>query len=278
MGRVEGKVALITGAARGQGRSHAVRLAEEGADIIALDACVDYGTVSYPMGTEEDLAETVRLVENLDRRIHAQKADVRDFEQVAQAVNAGLEVFDHIDIVSANAGIATRFAPIQDLTLDEWADTINTNLTGVMHTARAVVPSMIKAGRGGSIILTSSLLGAKGFANGACYVSAKHGVVGLTKTLANELGQYRIRANCLLPTNVDTPMIHNPDVYALFRPDIEGPVTKEQFIEAATPQNVIPIPYIEPIDISNAILWLASDEARYVTGVSLPIDAGAVIK
>jgi (+)-trans-carveol dehydrogenase len=278
MGKLEGKVAFITGAARGQGRSHAVRLAQEGADIIAVDLMGPVETVGYPLATQQDMDETVRLVEALDRRIIASKADVRDSAALKAAVDDGVAQLGRLDIVLANAGIAS-FAPVDEMTDQMWDDMIDINLTGVFKTVRAAVPHLKADGRGGAIVLTSSTAGIKGLANLAHYVAAKHGVVGLVKTLANELAPYMIRVNSVHPTSVDTMMIHNEQTYAAFRPDkAPSDVTRDDVGEAFQSLNALPIQWVEPVDISNAILWLVSDDARYVTGVQLPVDAGSVIK
>ena len=275
-GRVEGKVAFITGAARGQGRSHAVRLAQEGADIIAVDLCDQVDSVPYQMATPEDLADTVKQVEALDRRIVATKADVRDYGALKKALDDGVAQLGRLDIVSANAGIAS-FGPAEELPEQTWQDMIDTNLTGVWHAAKAAIPHLIAGGRGGSIVLTSSAAGLKAYANVAHYVSAKHGVVGLMRTLALELAPHMIRVNSLHPTQVDTDMVMNEFTFKLFSPDTLNP-TIEDFGPASQAMNALPIPWVEPVDISNALLFLASDEARYITGVTLPVDAGTVIK
>ncbi|MEI4274232.1 mycofactocin-coupled SDR family oxidoreductase [Klenkia sp. LSe6-5] len=278
MGKLEGKVAFITGAARGQGRSHAVRLAQEGADIIAVDLCQQMGTVGYPLATEEDLAETVRQVEALDRRIIASVADVRDSAAVKGAVDDGVAQLGRLDIVLANAGIAS-FAPVEDLTDDDWDEMIGVNLTGVFKTVRAAVPHIRAGGRGGSIVLTSSTAGIKGLANLAHYVAAKHGVVGLMKTFANEFAPDMIRVNSVHPTSVNTDMIHNEETYGLFRPDKpKSEVTRDEAAESFKAMNALPVEWVEPVDISNAVLFLVSDDGRYVTGVQLPVDAGSVQK
>ena len=276
MGRVDGKVALVTGAARGQGRSHALRLAEEGAEIVAVDICDQIQTVEYRMARPDDLQETVRRIEDLDRRIVARQADVRELGQVQAAVQQGLSEFGHIDIVCANAGIFTT-GPAWELTAQAWQDMIDVNLTGVFNTVRAVVPSMIERGQGGSIVLTSSTAGIRGFPNFAHYTAAKHGVVGLMRSLTNELAPHRIRVNTVNPTSVNTDMIQNDMTYRLFRPDLDHP-TKQDFADAFQPLNALPVPWVEPVDISNAVLFLASDEARYVTGIQLPVDAGFLEK
>jgi SDR family mycofactocin-dependent oxidoreductase len=275
-GRVEGKVAFITGAARGQGRSHAIRLAQEGADIIAVDLCRQVGSVPYPMSTPDDLAETVKEVEALDRRIVATQADVRDYAALKQALDDGVAQLGRLDIVSANAGISS-VGPAADLPEQTWQDMIDVNLTGVWHTAKAAIPHLIAGGRGGSIVLTSSAAGLMAYPNVAHYVSAKHGVVGLMRTLALELAPHMIRVNSLHPTQVDTAMIMNEATMKLFSPDVEHP-TIDDFGPVSQAMNALPIPWVEPVDISNALLFLASDEARYITGVTLPVDAGAVIK
>ncbi|MEA3216972.1 MAG: hypothetical protein QOJ19_3128 [Acidimicrobiia bacterium] len=276
MGRVDGKVAFITGAARGQGRSHAIRLAQEGADIIAVDISKGIETVDYPLATPEDLAETAKLVEDCDRRIVALEADVRDPAQLQNAVRQGLSELGHIDILCGNAGIAS-FAPALDIDERMWQEMIDVNLTGVWKTIKAVVPSMIERRQGGSIILTSSVAGLMGFGNLAHYSAAKHGVVGLMRVLAQELAPYGIRVNTVNPTSVNTDMIQWDGFYQLVRPDLESP-TKADMGDAFAGLNCLPIPWVEPVDVSNAVLWLASDEARYITGVALPVDAGFLQK
>jgi SDR family mycofactocin-dependent oxidoreductase len=276
-GRVAGKVAFITGAARGQGRSHAIRLAQEGADIIAIDVLADMPGVPYPGATEADLAQTVKAVEALDRRIVASRADVRDYDQLKAALDAGVAELGHLDIVSANAGIGSSPYPAHDIAEQTWRDMLDVNLTGVWHTAKAAVPHLVAGGRGGSIVLTSSAAGLQAYANVAHYVSAKHGVVGLMRTLALELAPQFIRVNSIHPTQVDTTMIQNEATWRLFRPDLEHP-TEADFAPASQAMNALPIPWVDPVDISNAVLFLASDEARYITGVTLPVDAGAVLK
>lgn len=279
MGRVEGKVAFITGAARGQGRSHALRLAQEGADIIAIDLCESVPSIEryYPGATEADLAETVRQVENLDRRIVATKADVRDFDGLKKALDDGVAALGHVDIVSANAGIFAFGDKTQDVSDSDWQDVVDVNQTGVWHTCKAVIPHLIDQGTGGSIVLTSSTAGLKGTPNVAAYTASKHAVVGIMRTLALELAPYSIRVNTVHPTGVATDMIHNESAFRLFLPDVEHP-TKEQAAEVFTSTNALPIPWVEPVDISNAVLFLASDEARYVTGTELKVDAGYTVK
>ena len=272
MGRVEGKVAFITGAARGQGRSHAVRLAQEGADIIAVDVCRQVDTVPYPTATSEDLAETVRQVEALDRRIVATEADVRDLGALTKAVDDGVGQLGRLDIVLANAGISTP-APTLEMDEETWSTMIDVNLTGVWKTVRAAVPHIVDGGRGGSVVITSSLAAQKANANTAHYTAAKAGLVGLMKVLALELAPQNIRVNTIHPTTVATDMILNEPTYRLFRPDLENP-TRADFEEAALTLNALPVPAIEAVDISNAVLHLVSDEGRYVTGTTHVVDAG----
>lgn len=277
MGQLEGKVALVTGAARGQGRSHAVRLAEEGADIIAIDMCEKPATTPYRGATTEDLAETVRLVEALDRRIYSSVADVRSLKSLESAVAEGIAELGRLDSVVANAGIFSS-APVYELTEEQWDEMIAINLTGVWKTIRATAPHMIEQGRGGSITLISSVGGTQGFPNFAHYVAAKHGVIGLARTTANELGAHSIRCNAIQPTSVLTEMIDNENMYRLFRPDLENP-THDDFKEVCQNGiNVLPTPWLDPVDVSNAVVWLSSDAARYVTGIALPIDAGTMNK
>jgi SDR family mycofactocin-dependent oxidoreductase len=276
-GRVEGKVAFITGAARSQGRSHALRLAQEGADIIAVDIAGPVPSIKmYPPATEEDLAETVRQVEALDRRIVARKADVRDSGALKAALDEGVAELGRLDIVLANAGVFEIQAAL-DLTDDAWREMIDINLTGVWNTCKVALPHLIEGGRGGSIVLTSSVAGLKGIPNTVHYTAAKHGVVGIMRTLANEFAPQSIRVNTVHPTSVDTVMIQNEKTYGLFDPDNPNPTQ-----ESATPVfqsiNALPVPWVDSVDISNAILFLASDEARYITGVTLPVDAGAAGK
>jgi (+)-trans-carveol dehydrogenase len=276
-GRVEGKVAFITGAGRGQGRSHAVKLASEGADIIAIDICHDVEG-ALPMATPDDLAETVKLVEARDRRIIATQADVRDLDGLTAAVDAGVGELGRLDIVVANAGIASLGGPVQEMSQDNWKHTIDINLTGLWNTARAAIPHLIAGGRGGAIVLTSSVGGMHAMPNMSHYISAKHGVIGLMRSLAVELGQHRIRVNSVLPTNVNTPMFMNEGTFKMFRPDLENPTAADVEPVAAQFMHVLPHGWIEPEDVSNAVLFLASDESRYITGVPLPVDLGALLK
>ena len=275
MGRVQGRVALITGAARGQGRGHALRLAQEGADIIALDLCDQIGTVHYDMPTEADLAETKEQIEALGRRVIAAEADVRDTAALRAVVEQGVDELGRLDIIVANAGIFS-FAPVLELSEEAWRDVIDINLTGVWRTCVAAVPSMIAAGNGGSVILTSSVAGLTAFRNTAHYVTSKYGVVGLMKCLALELGEHKIRVNSVNPTNVSTPMLINEPTFKLFLPDSANP-TVDEFAGRMRDSHVLPFRGSTVEDVANAVLFLAVDESRYMTGVALPVDAGLLI-
>jgi len=278
MGTLDGKVAFITGAGRGQGRSHALRLAEEGADIIALDVCDEVvGTIGYPLSTPDDLDETIAGVEALGRRAVKGVADVRDLDQVIAVAEQGLAELGRIDVVCANAGIGS-WAVAWEMTAEQWSDMIDINLTGVFNAARAALPSMVARGEGGSVILTSSTAGLIGYANTAHYTAAKHGVIGLMKVLAQEAGLHGIRVNAICPTTVNTPLVINEGTFQLFAPHLENPGPAD-VRDAFSGLNILPdVPWIEPSDVSDAVAWLASDQARYVTGVALPIDAGNVVK
>lgn len=272
MGKLEGKVAFITGAARGQGRSHAIRLAQEGADIIAVDVSQQVETVPYDTARPGDLEETVREVEALDRRIIATEADVRDLSALRQAADDGVAQLGRIDIVLANAGISTM-APTLEMDETMWQTMIDINLTGVWKTVRAAAPHIVAGGRGGSIVLTSSLAAMWANENIAHYSAAKAGLIGMMQVLAKELAPQSIRVNTVHPTTVATEMILNDATYKLFRPDIEQP-TRADFEEAARELNRLPVSMVEPVDISNAVLYLVSDDGRYVTGTTHVVDAG----
>jgi SDR family mycofactocin-dependent oxidoreductase len=273
MSRVEGKVAFITGAARGQGRSHALRLAGEGADIIGVDACAPVATVPYEMATLDDLNETAAQVEAAGGRAFFRQVDVRDLTSLESAVADGVAELGRLDIVVANAGICS-FAPASELSSAAWQEMIDINLTGVWHTVRASLPHLDDAA---SIILINSTAGLFGMHNIVHYTAAKHGVVGIMRVMAVELAERMIRVNTIHPTSVDTDMIHNPGTYKLFRPDLEEPTGKD-ILGPAQAMNLLPVPMVESRDVSNAVLFLASDESRYITGVTLPVDAGALAK
>jgi SDR family mycofactocin-dependent oxidoreductase len=278
MGLLEGKVAFVTGAARGQGRSHARRLAEEGADIIAIDACATPGWLTYDLASEADLALTVKEVEALGRRIVARRADVRDLAAVRAALDDGVAALGgRLDIVCANAAIISQPAPTWEMDVGQWRELVDVNLTGVFITVKAAIPHMIEAGHGGSIALTSSgaaLISGPGLAD---YKAAKAALLSLTRTLACELAEHFIRVNAICPTAVDTPMIQNEALYRAFRPDLANPGREDVKAGFAT-MNLLPIPWIDPVDVSNAIVWLACDAARYITGITLPVDAGNQLK
>jgi SDR family mycofactocin-dependent oxidoreductase len=274
MGRLEGKVAFVTGAARGQGRSHCVRMAEEGADIIAIDICGPLPDVGYPPATLADLEETARQVEALDRRIVFAKADVRDGAVLKQIVDDGVAELGRLDVVSAQAGITQTPMAVHEMPDERWHDMVDITLTGTWNSVRAAVPHMIAGGRGGAIIVTSSAAALRGYPSIGNYTAAKHGLVGLVRTMAAELGPHSIRVVNVSPTNVATDMLLNEPTFNLFRPDRAPHATRAEFEEAARSIHMLPIPYIQPVDVSNAVVFLASDEARYITGISLPVDAG----
>lgn len=274
--RFEDKVVFITGAARGQGREHAVRFAAEGARIIGVDICEDLPDTPYPLATEEDLAETVRRVESAGGAMHAERADVRDLEALRSALRAGMDKYGRLDVIVANAGTYSP-GPVQWLTSEAWDETIGVNLTGVFNTVRAGVNRMLEQGGGGAIAITSSTAGLRGFYGSPAYNAAKHGLVGLMRSLALELAPNDIRVNAVHPTSVATPMIHNDVFPRLVRMDLESP-TIDDAGDFLRPQQAIQVPWVQPGDISDAVLWLCSDEARYVTGVTLPVDAGALLK
>jgi len=263
-GRVEGKVAFITGAARGQGRSHALRLAQEGADIIAIDRCSDIPFVGYPPATEEDLAETVRQVEALDRRIIATKVDTRDRDGLKAAIDDGVAQLGKLDVVVGNAGICIMDGWDKH-TPEMWDETIGSNLTGTWNTIQLSAPHLIANG-GGSIVLTSSAAGIKGLPFLTAYVASKHGVVGLMRAFATELAQHSVRVNTIHPTGVDTPMGTGAG-------DFEALLATNPSV-APMLSNMLPVQITEPLDQSNAVLFLASDESRYITSTELTVDAG----
>lgn len=276
-GRVAGKVALITGAAKGQGRSHAVRLAQEGADIIAVDVCRHIEGMPEPGASPADLAETADLVKALDRRVVTAEVDVRDFDALKAAVDGGVEQLGRLDVVVANAGIGTPGAMLDEMDEPRWQQMLDVNLSGVWKSVKAAVPHIKAGGRGGSVILTSSVGGLKAYPHVGHYVTAKHGVVGLMRTFAIELGQFSIRVNSVHPTHVGTHLLLNESTYKAFRPDLDNP-GPDDIKPICQMFHMLPIPWVESVDISNAVLFLASDESRYITGVPLPIDAGSCLK
>jgi len=280
MGRVQGKVAFITGAGRGQGRSHAVRLAEEGADIIAVDVCHDIDSLAYSLSGPDDLKETVRLVEAQDRRIVAVQADVRERAELRTAIERGIAELGKLDIVVAQAGVIGQKSaePMQ-----AWTDVVDTNLLGVLNAIHAALPHLQA---GASIIATGSTAAYMPAlpiqktgtdSGGISYMVAKRMLSSYMHDLARELASREIRANVVHPTNVNTDMLQSEVMYRSFRPDLEHP-TREDATPAFYSQQAMPIPWVEPVDISNAVLFLASDEARYVTGMQLRVDAGGYLK
>jgi (+)-trans-carveol dehydrogenase len=254
-----------------------VRLAQEGADIIAIDICRGFEDSPAPASTPEDLAETADMVKNLDRRIVTAEVDVRDYDGMKAALDGGVEQLGGLDIVVANAGIGTTGVKLHKMRQDIWDETVDVNLGGVWKTVKAAVPHLISGGRGGAIVITSSVGGTKAYPHVGHYIAAKHGVVGLMRTFAVELGHHSIRVNTVHPTHVCTPLLMNEATYKLFRPDLENP-GPDDLAPICQSFHFLPIPWVEPVDVSNAVLFLASDEARYVTGVTLPVDAGSLLK
>jgi SDR family mycofactocin-dependent oxidoreductase len=272
VGKLDGKVAFITGGARGQGRSHALRLAEEGADIIAVDICAQIDSVGYPMATPEDLEETTALVEKAGRRMVARQADVRDLDGLRAAFDEGVTQLGPCQIVVANAGIHP-IGTMGDRAPEGWRDSIDVILTGTWNTLQVSYPQMVEAGTGGSIIIISSSNGLKGHTDGSGgwdgYVAAKHGLVGLMRSYAWFLGPNNIRVNSIHPSGVPTGMTQNQ----LFA-DYVAVTPPERMWRLG---NAMPVEWLDPEDISNAVAWLASDEARYVSGVTLSVDGGSNI-
>lgn len=264
MGLLEGKVGFITGAGHGQGRSHAVRMAREGADLVLCDICAPIPQVESPMATFDELAETAQLVEKEGRRAVFEVADVRKLDQLKAVVAKGLDAFGHIDVVAANAGI-WRGRAFLDIGEEEYDAILDTDLRGPWNTCQAVLPSMVERGQGGSIVITSSSAGIRGQVPYAHYVAAKHAVVGLMRALSNEFARHNIRVNTVNPTGVNTYMAQQPYIPQLME---DEPL----FMQSAA--NTLPIDMLEPEEISKAVVWLMSDEARYVTGIQLPVDAG----
>ncbi|SDL64441.1 mycofactocin-coupled SDR family oxidoreductase [Maricaulis salignorans] len=273
--RFDGKVVFVTGAARGQGRATAEAFAREGACIIAADICRPIASDS-PGAAPDDMTAMVDAIEGQGGRVLARQCDVRDLASIEAVLDEGVAAFGGLDIVSAQAGIA-GFGKSHELSEDQWSTMIDINLSGVWRTCRAAIPHLVAGESGGSIILTSSAMGLKALPDVSHYVAAKHGVVGLMRALALELGHHSIRVNAVCTTTVNTPLIQNPSHLRKFRPDLENP-TLDDAAKSARRMNVLPVPWVEVDDVRNAILWLCSDEARYITGVALPVDAGFLIK
>jgi (+)-trans-carveol dehydrogenase len=275
-GEWSGKVAFITGVARGQGRSHALEFARRGADIGGLDVCGPITTVPYSLAEPSDLKQTAQGIESLGRRAVLGVADVRDPAAVGAVVAEVLEALGRIDVVLTNAGVFSVGDPMT-LSPETWRDVLDVNLTGVWNTVQACLPAMVQSGRGGSVVMTSSIGGVQGLLHCPHYVASKHGVIGLMRALANELAPYRIRVNAVCPTNVNTPMIQNSANYRTFRPDLDEP-RREDIIDVAASMHLLDVPWVEAEDVTAAVVWLASDAARYLTGVALPVDAGLLEK
>jgi len=273
---MSGRVAFITGAARGQGRSHAVSLARQGADIVASDICQQIKTVPYPMGTKVDLEETARLVEATGRRVIAEQVDVRDVGEQRHLFERAVDEFGRVDVVVANAGTVNGIAPVWEITDQQFRDQLDVNLFGVWNTIRAAVPFMLEQSLGGSIIAIASVAGIASELNVGHYAASKAAVNGMVRTLASELAPHNIRVNSINPTNVNTPMIDNDAYNYLFSGGKPG-ATQEDSLAALMSMNALPVPFVEPIDISNAVLYLASDASRYVTGTHMVVDAGALL-
>lgn len=277
MGKLTGQVAFVTGAARGQGRAHAVTLAAEGADIIAVDRCADVETARYPMAGEADLAETVALVEATGRRIHAVVADTRDLDALQAAVDAGVERFGRLDIAIANAGIAAAPTMSWELSPEAFREMMDINVTGVWQTTKVAIPHILAGNRGGSVILVSSMAGLRGVPGIVHYASAKHAVAGMAKSIANEVGWANIRVNSIHPGNVRTTMIDNEPMVRGFRPDLADPVL-EDTAEVMARLNLLPLPWLDAQAVADAVLYLVSDAGRGITGASMPIDLGTSAK
>ncbi len=271
MGRFEGKVVMVTGGARGQGRSHALAFAKEGASIVVSDIAAQVESVPYTMASEDDLLETVKLVEALDQRCVAVTADCRDSAAMKAATDEAVGEFGRIDIMLVNHGLLS-LSPVVDMSDEVWDDVIDSDLTGVFKATRAVLPHMLAQGSG-RIVVTASMAGRVGLPTVAHYCAAKWGAIGFVKSVAREVAANGITVNAVCPTNCNTDMIHNPAFYALFAPGVDNP-TREEVVPGFVSLNAIPVPWIEPIDISNAIMFLASDEARYITGEALHVSAG----
>ncbi|MGV0835114.1 mycofactocin-coupled SDR family oxidoreductase [Mycolicibacterium thermoresistibile] len=276
MNRLDGKVAFITGAARGQGRTHAVRLAQDGADIVAIDLCRQQPNLDYTQGSPEELQETVRLVEEQGRRIIARPADVRDLASLQAVADEAVTEFGHIDILVSNVGISNQ-GEVVNLTDQQWSDILQTNLIGAWHACRAVLPAMIERGQGGSVIFVSSTVGLRGAPGQSHYAASKHGVQGLMLSLANEVGPHNIRVNSVNPGAVNTEMALNDKLLKMFLPHLDNP-TPEDAAELFSQLTLLPIPWVEPEDVSNAVAWLASDEARYIHGAAIPVDGGQLAR
>ncbi|MDL5156100.1 mycofactocin-coupled SDR family oxidoreductase [Actinomycetospora termitidis] len=279
MGRLAGKVALVTGAARGQGRSHARRFAAAGADVVLVDACASMGSAPYAGSTPADLDRTREEVALLGRRVVAAQVDVRDADLLVSTVRDAAAELGGLDVVSVNAGIVS-YGRLAELPRETWQEMIDVNLTGAFHTVQATVPLLVQQGRGGAIVFTSSTAGLRGSTTIGHYSAAKHGVIGLAQTLALELAPHGVRVNVVCPSNVDTPMIQNAPTLARFFPDLDAP-TREDAERAGSPYRAMhpmDFPWVDAEDVTDAVLFLASDEARRISGVALPIDGARLAR
>jgi (+)-trans-carveol dehydrogenase len=276
MAGLEGKVAFVTGIARGQGRAHAVALARAGADIIGIDRAADVATMAYPMGTGAELAETVRLVEEADRRIIARRGDVRDRKAVEDLLAEGVDAFGRLDVVVASAAVSPPARRLWEIPTEQWEDVVGINITGVFHTLASSVPHLLAGRRGGSIVVISSGAALNNVPNLSDYVTTKNAVIGMAKSLANEVAHRQIRVNVIAPGTVETPMVTaNTAQFRLFRPDLPEP-TLEDCVDGFRAMMPMGRPWLQPEDISRAVLFLAGDDARWITGVVLPVDQGNV--
>lgn len=272
--KLQPRVALVTGAARGQGRAEALRLARDGYDLLLVDLCADIPGIPYPLGRPEDLAETARLVEDAGRRVEARRADVRDAAALGTAVAEGAAALGGLDAVVANAGVFAA-APVAETEAGTWQAILDTNLSGAWNTARAALPLLLERG-GGAMVFVASIAGLKGIENLGAYAAAKHGVIGLMRTLAIEMAPRGVRVNAVCPTNVGTDLLHNEAMYRLFVPDAahRDPSALHAAFQTV---NRMPVPWVEPEDVAEAVSWLLSDAARFVTGTALAVDAGALL-
>lgn len=274
--RLDGRVALVTGAARGQGRSHALRLAELGADLVLVDICADLPRIPYGQPDRSQLDDTARAAREAGADVRTVVADVRDAGAMADAALVAVDELGGVDIVLANAGVI-QLKPATEIGPEDWAEVIGINLTGTWNTIAPTIAPMIDQGRGGSIVITSSAAGVKGPPNMAHYAASKSGVIGMMRSLASELGPHGIRVNCIAPTTVDTEMVHWPEAYAVFRPDLEAP-GRDDVVDIFKSLNVLPVPWIQPSDVTEVVAFLVGDRARYITGTVVPVDAGTLIK
>lgn len=271
----EGKVALVTGAARGQGRSHAVAFAERGADLVICDRCSDTAGVAYPLGTEDELAETAALIEGLGRKVISATVDTQDRAALEQLVARAEEQFGHVDIAVANAGVSAM-SPITDHSQAVWDDVVGTNLTGVFNTLAAVAPGMAQRGYG-RIVTVSSMLGRSSAPTQAAYTASKWGVIGMSKSVAQELAHSGVTVNIVAPGNIDTPMVRNDNLFRMIRPDLEAP-TWEDIAPILGMLHAQPVAILDPAEVTRAVLFLTDEASAHITGIVIPVDAGAATR